>query len=208
MWFFFYFNFEKNYDVLKSMTPCLLLNKKLSFNKNENESEMQPFQIGERCASAYTKIANYRSSHQRCSMKKGVVRNFTKVPGKHLCRSLIFNKKRHRTATLLKKRLWHRCFPVNFLKFQGTHFFHLVAASGIKSKIVMNQSSRKKKVFFCNVYFFRRIFFEYLCFISVYRVLNKLSECTYFSMSKTVASYAFLFVFKIVKSLWRIRQFT
>ena len=71
-------------------------------------------------------------------MKKGVVRNFTKVPGKHLGRSLIFNKKRHRTATLLKKRLWHRCFPVNFLKFQGTPFFHLVAASGIKSEIVMN----------------------------------------------------------------------
>ena len=25
-----------------------------------------------------------------------------------------------RPATLLKKRLWHRCFPVNFAKFLGT----------------------------------------------------------------------------------------
>ena len=25
-------------------------------------------------------------------------------------------------TTLLKKRLWHRCFPVNFAKFLGTHF--------------------------------------------------------------------------------------
>ena len=25
-------------------------------------------------------------------------------------------------ATLLKKRLWHRCFPVNFAKFLGTSF--------------------------------------------------------------------------------------
>ena len=26
-------------------------------------------------------------------------------------------------ATLLKKRLWHRCFPVNFVKFLTTSFF-------------------------------------------------------------------------------------
>ena len=28
-----------------------------------------------------------------------------------------------KTATLLKKRLWHRCFPVNFGKFLGTTFY-------------------------------------------------------------------------------------
>ena len=27
-----------------------------------------------------------------------------------------------RPATLLKKRLWYRCFPVNFAKFLGTPF--------------------------------------------------------------------------------------
>ena len=27
------------------------------------------------------------------------------------------------SATLLKKRLWHRCFPVNFAKFLRTTFF-------------------------------------------------------------------------------------
>ena len=26
-------------------------------------------------------------------------------------------------TTLFKKRLWHRCFPVNFVKFLRTHFF-------------------------------------------------------------------------------------
>ena len=29
----------------------------------------------------------------------------------------------HDPATLLKKRLWHRCFPVNFAKFLGTIFY-------------------------------------------------------------------------------------
>ena len=27
-------------------------------------------------------------------------------------------------TTLLKKRLWHRCFPVNFAKFLRTPFFY------------------------------------------------------------------------------------
>ena len=68
----------------------------------------------------WTKI---RSSHQRCSMKKGVLRNFTKFTGKYLCQGLFFNKVAGlRPATLLKKRLWHRCFPVNFVKFLRASF--------------------------------------------------------------------------------------
>ena len=41
MWVFCYFNFEKNSDVLKSKFPCILLNKNMSFNKNEMESTME-----------------------------------------------------------------------------------------------------------------------------------------------------------------------
>ena len=33
-----------------------------------------------------------RSSHQRCSVKKGVLTNFAKFTGKHLCQSLFFNR--------------------------------------------------------------------------------------------------------------------
>ena len=56
-------------------------------------------------------------------MKKGVLRNFTKFIEKHLCQSLFFNKVAGlRPATLLKKGLWHRCFPVNFVEFQRTPF--------------------------------------------------------------------------------------
>ena len=49
----------------------------------------------------------FRSSHQKCSMKKGVLINFAKFTGKHMCQSLFFRK----VAGL---RLRHRCFPVNF----------------------------------------------------------------------------------------------
>ena len=42
----------------------------------------------------FSKLENClnRNSHQRCSMKKGVLRNFVKFTGKHLCQSLFFNK--------------------------------------------------------------------------------------------------------------------
>ena len=78
-----------------------------------------------------------RSSHQRCSMKKGVLRNFTKFTGKHLCQSLFFNKVTGlRPATLLEKRLWHRCFPVNFVKFLRTPFLQNTSGRLLLGEIV------------------------------------------------------------------------
>ena len=63
-------------------------------------------------------------------MKKGIryfaklgLRYFAKFTGKQLCQSFFFNKVAGlRPATLLKKRLWHRYFPVNLDKFLGTPF--------------------------------------------------------------------------------------
>ena len=55
--------------------------------------------------------------------KKGVLRNFAKFTGKYLRQSLFFNKVGClRAATLLKNRLWYRCFPVNLAKFLRTPF--------------------------------------------------------------------------------------
>ena len=54
---------------------------------------------------------NCRSSHWRCSVKIGVVKNLGKFTRKHLCQSLFFNKVAGlRLATLLKNKLWHRFF--------------------------------------------------------------------------------------------------
>ena len=51
-------------------------------------------------------------------LKEGVLKSFAKLTGKHSCQSLFFNKLADlRPATLLKKRFWHRCFPVNFAKY-------------------------------------------------------------------------------------------
>ena len=64
------------------------------------------------------------SSHERYSVKIDVLRNSAKFTRKHLCQSLLFNKVSVlRPATLFKKRLWHRCFPLNFVKFLRTPFY-------------------------------------------------------------------------------------
>ena len=41
MWLFCYFSFERNNDVLKSKSPCILLNKNINFDKNETELKME-----------------------------------------------------------------------------------------------------------------------------------------------------------------------
>ena len=64
-----------------------------------------------------------RSSHQRSSARKGVLGNFSKFTGKHLRQGLFYNKAAGpEPATLLKIRLWHRCFPMNFAKFLRAPF--------------------------------------------------------------------------------------
>ena len=56
--------------------------------------------------------------------RKVVLRNFAKFSGKYLCQSLFCNKVAGlRPATLLKKRLCYRRFPVNFTKFLRKLFF-------------------------------------------------------------------------------------
>ena len=66
-------------------------------------------------------LQKYRSSRLEVFCRKGVLRNFERFTGKHFCQNLLFNKVPGlRTVTLLKKRFWYRCFPVNFSKFLKT----------------------------------------------------------------------------------------
>ena len=104
--------------------------------------------------------------------------------------------------------------PLNFktycckLKIRGLESFRetnlvlqFIERSQIRSRTVMSWSSRKKKkrAFFVPFIFPKEIF--NICFISMYSVLNTLSEYTYFYISKNMTSYTFLLVLKIVESL-------
>ena len=62
------------------------------------------------------------SSRWEVFYKKVVFKNFAKLPGKHPYQSLFFSLffslyQSLKPATLLKKRLWRSCFPLNFAKF-------------------------------------------------------------------------------------------
>ena len=66
----------------------------------------------------FTMIAGSRSSRPEVFCKKFVLKNFTKIHRKTPVPESFFNKIAGlKPATLLKKRLWHRCFPVNFVKY-------------------------------------------------------------------------------------------
>ena len=72
-------------------------------------------------------MKRYRSSYRRCSVRKDVLRNFSKFIGKNP--SLFFNEVAGlRPATLLKKRLWRSCFPVSFAEFLTTPFLQNTSA--------------------------------------------------------------------------------
>ena len=64
-----------------------------------------------------------RSSRPEVFCKRSVLRIFANFTGKHQCQTLFLIKVPDlRLETLLKKRLWHRCFPVNSAKFLRTPF--------------------------------------------------------------------------------------
>ena len=115
-------NFLKIYSLLHNQRPYKLYklsSKYVSGWFQKKNIYTAPFPDAQELHSRSTWKANVcilRSSHLRCFGKKGVLRNFTIFTGKQLCQSLFFNKVA-RPATLLKKRFWHRCFPVNIVKF-------------------------------------------------------------------------------------------
>ena len=63
-------------------------------------------------------METFRNSCPELFRKKGVLKIIAKFTGKQLCQSLFFKKATGlRPATLLKKSLWHKYFPVNFVEF-------------------------------------------------------------------------------------------
>ena len=66
----------------------------------------------------------WRSSHQSCSVKKVLLEMLQNSQENTCARVSFFNKVAGlRHVTLSKKRLWHRCSPVNFAKFLTTPYF-------------------------------------------------------------------------------------
>ena len=102
--------------ILKNLILIVEHNRKVSklspFQKNIYISSIQQCETPFSREENLKKCTSFRSSHQRCSIKKGVLK-ISQNSQENTCA---------RPATLSKKRLWHKCFPVNFAKFQRTIF--------------------------------------------------------------------------------------
>ena len=64
-----------------------------------------------------------RSSHRRCSMKKGVLENFAKFIGKHLYQSLFFKSCRPQPCNFIKKGTLAKVFSCKFCEIFKNTFF-------------------------------------------------------------------------------------
>ena len=94
----------------------------------------------------------YRSSHRKCSVRKGVLRNLTKFTGKYLCQSLYYNKD-------FNKETLEQVFSCKICEISKNTFFteHFWAAASwymeifyvfvLKSKIFAGISFRKASGF-------------------------------------------------------------
>ena len=65
----------------------------------------------------------YRSSHRRCSVKRDVLKNFTKFTGIHLCQSLFFNKVTGGAGNFIKKLTLAQVFFCEFCEIFKNTFF-------------------------------------------------------------------------------------
>ena len=109
------------------------------FFRGDNETHWGWFEDSARWTDKYVVL---RSSHKVCSLRKGVLKNFTKFTGKHLCQSLFFNK---------VAGLRHRCFPVNFVKFLTTTFLQNSSGQLLLSfHFPGDQELKQKRIYFVN----------------------------------------------------------
>ena len=94
----------------------------------------------------------HRSSRPEAFCQKGVLRNFIKFTGKHLRQSLSFNTVTGlRFATLLNNRLWHRCFPGDFIRFPRTPF-NIEYLRWLHQKVDTTPNVKQQRTTFSNLY--------------------------------------------------------
>ena len=66
----------------------------------------------------------FRSSRLRCSVKKGVLRNFTKFTGKHLCQRFFFSKVAGQACNFITKESLVQVLSCEFCKISKNSFFN------------------------------------------------------------------------------------
>ena len=77
---------------------------------------------------------SFRSSRSEVFCEKGVLKNFAKLTGKHLCPSLFFNKVAGAVCNVIKKETLAQVFSCEFCEISKNTIFYrrpLVAAFAV-----------------------------------------------------------------------------
>ena len=112
-------------------TVDLSIQKKLSQENSQSTSCPSQQQSTQNIITQQPQKPTHRSSHRRCSLRKGILRNFAKFIGKRPCQSFFFR---------------HGYFPVNFEKFLRTPFSQNTSGRLLRnSKYRRHINPRKKR---------------------------------------------------------------
>ena len=79
----------------------------------------------------------FRSSRPDVFCEKGVLRNFAKFTGKHLCQSLVFNKVAGTACNFTKKEILAQVFSSEFCEISKNTLFneHLQTTASVQSNL-------------------------------------------------------------------------
>ena len=113
------FRENANFARLRNAFACYC---QIHFWKQTGFLQLTAFYISQSLLAKHINISKQnRSIHPEVFCKKGALKYLTIFVRKHLCQNLLFNKVGGlKPATLSKKRIRYRCFPVNFTKFFWT----------------------------------------------------------------------------------------
>ena len=89
-------------------------------------------------------FVKFRISHQRCSVRKSVLRNFTKFTGKHLCQSLFFNKVTGLACNFIQKETLAQVLFCEFCEISKSAFLteHVRVTASVSCYIILRSSRR------------------------------------------------------------------
>ena len=96
------------------------------------------------------KSATHRSSRQRCSFRKAVLKHFAIFTGKHLLLESLFKKVADlKPCNFIKKKLQHRCFSVNIAEFLRTPILKNICERLLLSIPISGQCAHDLQKAFC-----------------------------------------------------------
>ena len=136
-----------------------------------------------------SKQISEKASFFSCWYKFTKIKSWSKI----LQKSLFYNFAGLRPAMLLKTRLWHKCFPVNFVKFLRKPFFLETNSPIIKMNTLHYKTTDKIKAFILYVilkrnlkFYMKSIHFLIEIWFSVFPLFCEWLSCVWWMTLKSI----------------------